>query len=81
MKFTIAVDRNEPDNSRAHYYAHTKHGLLPMCGYGWNRSDGSSFSVLRGWTSRRGTCKLCERNITADKPPVKNGFPHKTKWL
>lgn len=55
--------------------------LYPMCGYGWNRNDGDSFSIFRGHRSRRGTCKTCLNNIEKNKEPVKNGWPHKTKWI
>lgn len=53
----------------------------PMCGYGWNRSDGESFSILRGHRSARGTCQLCKANVEANKPAVTDGWAHKTKWL
>lgn len=55
--------------------------LYPMCGYGWNRSNGQSYSIFRGNKSARGTCKLCMRNLEAGKNPVIEGFPHKTKWI
>jgi len=77
----IGACRNEPDESRAHLYKYVDNELYPMCGYGWNRSNGNAFSILRGWGSQRGTCKLCENNVKAGKQPVMDGFPHKTKWL
>lgn len=52
-----------------------------MCGYGWNRSGGDSFSVFRGLPGTEGTCKLCQKNLREGKPPVYNGFVHKTKWI
>ncbi|WP_314712950.1 hypothetical protein [Sphingobium yanoikuyae] len=55
--------------------------LWPMCGYGWNRSDGHRFSIFRGSPGTEGDCKLCRKNVAAGKPPVVDGFPHKTKWL
>jgi len=76
------ADRNNPDEARSHMYLdNAQLGLLPMCGYGWNRSDGNAFSILRGNGSARGTCKICEKNIAAGKQPVMDGFPHKTKWI
>ncbi len=74
--------RNEPDASRAHLYAITEDGdYLPMCDYGWNRSDGERLSILRGWGSARGLCKICQRRRDAGLPPVETARKHKTKWL
>lgn len=56
-------------------------GLRPMCGYGWNRSDGTRFSIWRGSPGTEGDCKLCRKNVASMKPPVADGWPHKTKWL
>ncbi len=77
-----AADRNNPDEARVHAYVEVSgRGLLPMCGYGWNRSNGHRFSILRGYGSRRGRCKLCEKNVAQKKEPVVDGFEHKTRWL
>lgn len=74
-------DRNEP-NALDHTYAMMADGeLWPMCGYGWNRSGGTAFSIFRGSPGTEGDCKLCRKNVAAGKPPVFDGFPHKTKWL
>ncbi len=73
-------DRNEP-KATIHTYAETDEGIFPMCGYGWNRSNGNALSIFRGSPGTRGDCKLCKKNIEAGKAPVMNGFPHKTKWL
>ena len=68
--------------TRSHTYAMMMNGdLLPMCGYGWNRSNGEAFSIFRGSVGTYGNCKLCEKNVAAEKPPVADGWPHKTKWL
>jgi hypothetical protein len=73
--------RNSP-HALSHTYAMTDdNGLWPMCGYGWNRSDGEAFSIFRGSPGTEGDCKVCARNVAAGKPPVTNGFPHKTRWL
>ena len=80
--YIIGADRNNPDEARAHYYARTKAGhYWPMCDYAWNRSDGAAFSILRGHSSARGICKLCEKNIDDNRRPVINPRPHKTKWI
>lgn len=65
-----------------HTYVEDKSGdLWPMCGYGWNRSNGTAFSIFRGSPGTEGDCKLCQKNLRAGKPPVKEVFPHKTRWL
>ena len=66
----------------SHTYAMMADGeLWPMCGYGWNRSGGERFSILRSFPGSEGSCGLCRKNVRAGKPPVTDGFPHKTRWL
>lgn len=73
--------RNE-ERALSHTYAMMEDGgLWPMCGYGWNRSDGERFSILRNVPGSEGDCKICAKNVAAKKPPLMDGFPHKTKWL
>jgi hypothetical protein len=74
--------RNEP-HRKSHTYVETRieGELYPMCGYGWNRSDGEAFSIFRGSFGVAGTCERCRKNLIDGKPPVMNGWPHKTKWL
>lgn len=81
MDFIEGMCRNEQHRVRSHLYVSVDGELYPMCGYGWNRSDGQGFSIFRGHKSNRGTCKLCIKNVNAGKPPVTDGFPHKTKWI
>lgn len=70
------------DNALSHTYAMMSDGeLWPMCGYGWNRSGGTRFSILRGTPGTEGTCILCAKNVAAKKLPVFDGFPHETRWL
>jgi hypothetical protein len=70
------------ENALSHTYAMTADGeLWPMCGYGWNRSDGDRFSIFRSAPGSEGDCKLCRKNVAAGKQPVFDGFPHKTRWL
>lgn len=73
-------DRNEP-NALTHTYAETDGGLFPMCGYGWNRSNGERFSIFRGSPGTEGDCKLCASRLNSGQPPITDGFQHKTKWL
>lgn len=73
-------DRNN-EHALSHTYAETADGLFPLCGYGWNRSGGYSFSILRGTPGTEGDCKLCRKRLLAGEPPVIEAFPHKTRWL
>ena len=73
--------RND-ERALSHTYAIMADGeLWPMCGYGWNRSDGDAFSIFRGAPGTEGDCKLCRRNVAAGRAPVFDGFQHKTRWL
>lgn len=73
--------RND-QNALSHTYAEMDDGeLWPMCGYGWNRSDGTRFSIFRGSPGTEGGCKICARNVAQNKPPVLDGIKRKTRWL
>jgi len=79
--FVLGADRNNPDKVKAHWYkTMPDRGLLPMCIYGWNRSDGHAFSILRGNGSSRGSCLICAKRMAADLEPVEP-TTHKTRWL
>lgn len=81
VSYRSGQDRNE-QYALSHTYADMDDGeLWPMCGYGWNRSGGTRLSIFRGSPGTQGDCKLCARNVAAGKPPLAEGFPHKTKWL
>ena len=80
LKYRSGQCRNDP-NAKDHTYVETDEGLLPMCGYGWNRSNGERFSIFRGSPGTEGACKLCQKNVAANKSPIKLGFPHPTRWL
>lgn len=70
------------DRALSHTYAEMDDGeLWPMCGYGWNRSDGARFSIFRGCPGTQGDCLLCAKAVAAGKQPVLEGFKRKTKWL
>lgn len=73
--------RNDND-ALSHTYAEMDDGeLWPMCGYGWNRSDGHRFSIFRGSPGTEGDCALCRRAVSAGKPPVIEGIEHPTRWI
>lgn len=73
--------RNDPD-ATPHTYAEMKDGTLwPMCGYGWNRSNGARFSIFRGTPGSEGDCRICRENVRLCRSPVKIGVKRKTRWL
>jgi hypothetical protein len=82
--YVEAIGRN-PGEEKQHshlYGVNSKMEYLPMCIYGWNRSDGDAFSIFRGHTGGRGLCKICEKRARAGLPPVESkDAHHKTKWL
>lgn len=81
LYYRSGTDRND-QSALEHTYAEMDDGeLYPMCGYGWNRSDGTRLSIFRGSPGTEGDCKLCCKNVAAKKPPVMDGFPHKTRYL
>jgi len=68
-------DRNEP-YALSHTYALTEAGnYWPMCGYGWNRSNGTRLSIFRNPPGSEGDCKLCRRNVAEGKRPHWKHFP------
>lgn len=82
IDYIEGADRNNPQLARSHLYAITAAGhYWPMCDYGWNRSGGHRFSILRGWGSPRGTCKICEKRVEAGLRPILKARAHKTRWL
>lgn len=73
--------RND-ERALSHTYAEDAEGnLLPMCGYGWNRSDGYRLSIFRSTYGSEGDCCICAHNLRAGKAPHPGPFPHKTRWL
>jgi hypothetical protein len=80
--YTEGVDRND-QHLVSHLYAWLTDSMspvAPMCARGWNRSDGSGFSIFRGNTSEAGTCQVCLRRAAAHLPPVLSR-PRKTRWI
>lgn len=82
QRYVPGMGRNPGEQyGRSHlYYVTDDWDYEPMCGYGWNRSNGEAFSIFRGHIAMRGICKFCQKR--ADKklrgvPPMK----HKTIWL
>lgn len=81
VAYRPGVCRNS-ESGKAHLYAETKAGKLwPMCDYGWNRSNGGRFSILRLPYGTDTDCKICQRRLNAGLRPIIRAFEHKTKWL
>lgn len=85
MKYIRGTGRNPgEERQKSHLYesvdGHSP--IRPMCGYGWNRSNGEGFSIFRSpWRSSEvGVCKLCIKRVKAGLPGVEPWF-HKTKWM
>ena len=83
LGYVEAIGRNPGEElQHSHLYAELEdHSYLPMCIYGWNRSDGEGFSILRGWSGAKGLCTTCHKRREAGLPPVEDGRGHKTKWI
>jgi hypothetical protein len=82
VAYYLAGSCRNDDEALSHTYAHTVAGnYWPMCEYGWNRSDGHRFSILRGPPGTEGNCKLCRKAVEAGKRPVHRPRGHKTRWL
>jgi hypothetical protein len=84
VRYVSAIGRNPGEElGRSHLYAELDGGdYLPMCRWGWNRSDGAGFSIFRGHMGARGLCAICQRRREEGKQPVdaKPGS-HKTRWI
>lgn len=81
LYYRAGHDRNN-ERALSHTYAETAAGKLwPMCGYGWNRSNGKGFSILRGAPGTEGDCLLCRKAVAEGKRPTTRGITHKTRWL
>lgn len=42
----------------------------PMCKRGWNREDGTEYSIWRNNVSKGGICQICLRRTLAGKNPI-----------
>jgi hypothetical protein len=87
--------RNEDAPRRHHLYQYVEHecvegwcsepcadqlDIFPMCEYGWNRSNGAAFSILRGVASGE-ECRFCRKAADAGRAPVIEARGHRTKWI
>jgi hypothetical protein len=78
-EYVTGQDRNE-SAVVAHLYkdSFSKVGN-PMCVRGWNRVNGSGYSIFRNLSNVH-ICKVCLRRANAKLPGVKS-VERKTKWL
>lgn len=80
-KYVEAIGRNPGEEKQhSHLYLVSGDYYGPMCHYGWNRSDGFSFSIFRGHRGAKGLCFICFRRAQFGKPPVEPK-ERKTKWI
>ena len=80
--YVEAIGRNPGEElGRSHLYRVEGTEYTPMCEWGWNRSDGMSFSISRGWRGYRGLCGLCSRNAGKGALPVYEPKGHPIKWI
>lgn len=68
------------DHNDDHKVTHLYYGTFdepgwPMCVRGWNRDDGTGYSIWRGNISPAGLCKICQRRAALNLPPI----PRKTQ--
>ena len=84
LRYVEAIGRNSgEERQHSHLYAINDKGeYLPLCIYGWNRSDGARFSIFRGHTGARGLCKICDKRRKQGFGGIEDAAgSHKTKWL
>ncbi len=90
-RYIEAIGRNPGEQyGKSHLYAVTSSpdsenqdlDYLPMCQYGWNRSDGESFSIFRGHRGSQGLCKICAKRAAEGLSGVEaKPGSHKTRWI
>ncbi len=84
IRYVEGIGRNPgEERQHSHLYALLENGdYVPMCIYGWNRSNGEGFSIFRGHSGARGLCRICERRREGALPPIESRpDSHKTKWV
>ena len=43
---------------------------MPMCARGWNRDDGTGYSIWRNQVGDAGICQVCQRRASEGRDPV-----------
>jgi hypothetical protein len=71
--YVIGLGRDLPheQTKRAHLYkgTHADPGD-PMCARGWNRDDGTAYSIWRGQVGQHGICRVCLRRAHEGRDPI-----------
>jgi ribosomal protein S14 len=78
-EYVTGQDRNEKAVVAHLYKGRFSNVGNPMCVRGWNRMEGSGYSIFRNLPDIR-ICKICLRRANAKLPGVK-AIERKTKWL
>ena len=79
-EYMPGLDRND-QHLVAHLYSVTFGNFGdPMCVRGWNRSDGTAYSIFRNVVGDAGVCRVCQRRAAEGKPPIPSRN-RKTRWL
>ena len=69
--YILGLGRDYPHPKVSHLYEGPYHDPgLPMCRYGWNRDERSSYSIWRGNIGKDGVCSVCLKRARAGLPGV-----------
>lgn len=70
--YILGLGRDYPHPRLSHlYHGDFSDPGLPMCRYGWNRDDGTAYSIWRGNLGDGGVCKICFKRAKAGLSGVK----------
>lgn len=62
---------HDDDHKVTHLYKGTfDEPGLPMCKRGWNRDNGTAYSIWRNNISPGGICKICLKRAIENKEPI-----------
>jgi hypothetical protein len=69
--YVVGLGRDVPHPKLSHLYKGSFDDPgWPMCRYGWNRDEGTSYSIWRGNFGDGGVCRICQRRAAAGLDPV-----------
>lgn len=74
--YIVGLGRDAPDSQGRHMkVAHLYKGTMsdpgwPMCRRGWNRDDGTSYSIWRNNVGESGVCAVCTRRALENRDSV-----------
>lgn len=73
-KYRPGLGRDYPHPKRSHLYEIGDNVMdfkYPMCSYGWNRDNGTSYSIWRNQIGDKGVCRLCIKRANKCLEPSK----------